>query len=226
MAIHRPKPHQFSFHSQLEEVCKLFPRLKVIRTHQGNYLAGTIEIFDETGDIFDEFQIEIHNSQKYPYRFPKLYEVGEKIPHSQEWHVYVTDSGPKKSCCITVKPIETITCKNGISVIKFINTEVLPYLYKQAYRLRYGYYPGKEFGHGLHGLWEYYGELFETTNREETLKHISLYGKKLHKKSHCYCGSDRKFRLCHPDTYHSLKTIPKEMLIDHINKLSANNKIF
>lgn len=200
------------FEHQLHEAITLYPGLRIVDGVHEKYLCGALDILDHDGGLWDQFMIEIHRSPRFPMRFPVLYEVGGRIPISQEWHIYVSDPGPKKSCCITVPPIEFVKCRSGISVSRYISDEVIPYLYKQAYRIHYGYYPGKEFDHGTEGIFEYYEELFGTKDSSKILDILSTYSNKVHKKSKCFCGKNKQLRKCHPEAYISLKSLHPEFL--------------
>lgn len=199
--------HQ-SFNQQLENVCSVFPGLNIIKSMSGSYLRGSLEVVDENDTVIQTFEVEVHNSEGYPSRFPLIYEVNGSIPLAADWHINIGDEGNKKSCCIAVPPVEAIACRNGISIIDFLKDHATPYFYKQAFRLKYGYYPGKEYPHGSDGMWVYYFELFGTKDKERIIGILKMYSKGIHKDSKCFCGKDSRMRRCHHEAYRTLRSMP------------------
>jgi hypothetical protein len=184
-------------------------------------LYGSLDLYDENGLVWQTFEVEIHRSMGFPSRFPLIYEVGGLIPPASDWHINVGDEDLKKSCCIAVLPTEVIACAKGITVVDFIKQYALPYFYKQAYRLNYGYYPGMEYPHGLEGVWVYYRELFNVDNNENILKILTQYSKSFHKKSLCFCGNGNKFRNCHPEVYRTLRSMPEGFITWQLKALNG-----
>lgn len=124
------------FVSQLEDTIKVFPSLQ--RRHVGEYeiLKGIIPVIDTDGKHWEEYEIEIHCSIKFPFEFPILFETSNKIPKIGDWHIYEDTL----SCCVKVKPEEIILCKDGITIIEYIQEQVRPYLFNQTYRRIEGHY--------------------------------------------------------------------------------------
>ncbi len=189
---------------EIQEVLNLFPKLKGYKENGKDVLEGIIEIIDSEGIIWDNFQVKIHITDEYPYRFPILFETGDRIPKIADWHIYTNHA-----CCLTVEPNERLVCSKGIRLITYIQEWVIPYLANQAYRIKFGHYAGKEYSHGPYGNIEYFKELFQEdqVNKIVEFLHYAIEKPKLPRTSECFCGSGKKYRKCHKTSMEVLYTI-------------------
>ncbi len=113
------------FINQLQEVQENFPELKQTTVGGKIILRGILPVIDNEGNHWEDYEVEIHCTDNFPNEFPRLYEVGGKIPRIGDWHIY-EDTG---SCCVKILPEEKIRCRNGITVREFLQEEVMPYLF-------------------------------------------------------------------------------------------------
>jgi len=173
-------------------------------------LKGTIDVPDSD----KSFLVEIHCTNGFPHRFPKLFEVGGDIPCNSDWHKY-----PDNSCCITVSPDEILKCKTGISLSTFINDEVIPYLAHQHYRTITGKYI-KEYSHHKEGLFEFFNELMKTTDQKLWCDYISCsFGFKkidMGRNEKCFCGSGIKFKRCHSAIFDKIREIGMKNMYNYL----------
>jgi hypothetical protein len=177
-------------------------------------LAGDLDLIDDTGKLWETYQIEIHYAEGFPRRFPWLYEIGGKIPKIADWHVYEDTL----TCCIKVEPAEIIRCLQGITITEYIKEEVLPYFFNQTHRKLEGYYVNGEYGHGLSGICQFYSEELNTGDdlkKMLRLMHFIATHERPDRTSMCFCGSRAKFRHCHRVSYDRLKSIGDDNLIQH-----------
>lgn len=207
-----------TFKSQLSETCINFPNLQ-IKTKEGKqYLKGTIDILNSEQKTVRSFLIEIHWTEKFPYRFPKLFEVGGDIPCLADYHKY-----PDNSCCITVEPDEILECKQGISVTKFIVKHVIPYFANQCYKMIYGIYKD-EYPHGKNGIIMYYENLMKTTDKDTWIKYVKYaFGEEkflIGRNDLCLCGSGIKFKRCHNIVFDKLRQIGKGNILIHFASIT------
>jgi hypothetical protein len=204
------------FRQQIAEAAKVYPELKVSVRDGIELLSGTFRVIDSEGKEWNSFQIEIKFNKAFPYRFPELKEVGGKIPPIADWHI--NENG---GCCITIPLLEVTSCKNGITILQFIQDHVKPYLFNQAYRLEKGYYAHQEFAHGVYGIFEYYQELFNEKDVEKVIGYLKiLKSTEFGKKTACFCGRKAKFRKCHPEVFKTFKVIPGNFIDSEIVRLS------
>lgn len=204
------------FKQDLKQVIASYPDLKIVSTNGKQILKGTFRVIDDDGKEWNSFSIEIHHRDGYPYCFPLLFETGGKLPKIPDWHI--NEIG---SCCITVPLIEVTACKNGLSILNFIELYAKPYLFNQAHRLREGIYVNKEFSHGIFGIWEYYEEIFQEKNRHKIIEYLNKISKiEFGKKTPCFCGKKARFRKCHQEVFRIFKPVSASFIRSEIERLS------
>lgn len=201
-----------SFCHQFDSVIKEFPHLKIKELDGEKYLKGILDIVDEHKNVVGSFSIEIKYCVDFPYKFPLLYEVGGDIPNFPDWHKYINDM-----CCITVEPDEILKCKNGISIIRFIENYAVPYFANQIYRKLNGVYKNGEYSHGILGLLEFYSNLFQTSDKSKWREYVKLVssGKtiKLGRNDRCFCGSNLKYKNCHDKIFYNINRLGIKQII-------------
>lgn len=186
-----------------------YPELSIVDRDGTTILVGRMTIRDSTGKVWDKYDIEIHPTELYPYRFPLLYEVGGRIPRIIDWHIY----GDTQSCCMDIRPSEIINCKTGLRLEELIPRFVIPYLANTTHRFKEGYYKNGEYSHGVKGLVEYYTAITKANDTNEMLRLLISFAKGVGTRTvfhPCFCGSGRKLRNCHEELLHKLKSIDQE----------------
>jgi hypothetical protein len=192
------------FDSEMAAVVEKYPKLSIIDANGIPILTGEIDLIDEFGDHRDTYSIEVHPVSTYPQRFPYVFETGGRLPRNVDWHVFESDG----HCCIKVEPEEILICKRGITLLSFIEQQVIPYFFNQTFRRINGYFIN-ERSHGLLGVMEYYQQLFDEKNISTILRlmHFILRGEEPNRVSLCFCGSGKKYRKCHKGPYKLLHEI-------------------
>lgn len=200
------------FQKELPIVLEKYPNLVLKNNGENVYLKGILDISDENGDVVGNFSVEIHSTEKFPYRFPKLYEVGGDIPIHADWHKYNDNS-----CCLTVEPDEIIICKNGISIINFIENIAVPYFANQLYRKIEGKYLN-EYPHGINGYRVFYSTLFKDDKVSFWLDCVkrTFSSVKTMRNDKCYCNSGLKYKNCHLPVEDKLKILGKNKVLNDI----------
>lgn len=202
------------FLEQIDEVLLKYPMLQKAGSGDNCFIKGLIDIIDKEEKHWDTYEVEIHNSTDFPYRFPILYEVGGMIPRIADWHIYEDTF----ACCVKVLPEELIRCRNGITLLEYIDEEAIPFLFNQSHRRHEGFYVNGEYAHGLMGWYEYYArELNTNLNIKETIRLILFIaeGNKPFRTHSCFCGNGELFRKCHKETYEKLSLLGKDTLKAH-----------
>ena len=199
---HIMQDNYLSFVSQLNDVCQEFPHLRIKTLDGKQYLKGTIKISDTEQTATKSYSIEIHFTEGFPYRFPKLFEVGGDIPCEADWHI-----NSDNSCCITAYLNEFFKCKNGISVLQFVKKEVIPYFANQWYRQLTGKYKN-EYSHGEKG-------------QLECLYDYAFGEKKIHigRNENCFCGSNKKYKKCCLTLISEIQQVGKEKMMKYLNSI-------
>ncbi|MEO7393821.1 MAG: hypothetical protein ABIU11_02700, partial [Chitinophagaceae bacterium] len=68
------------FESDIKVIPALFNKLGIVEVEGKQFLKGELEIIDATGKLWDIYQIEIKDSDNYPFGFPKLFEIADAFP--------------------------------------------------------------------------------------------------------------------------------------------------
>ncbi|MDZ7659507.1 hypothetical protein [Fodinibius sp.] len=203
-----------TFVDQLDSATEKYPQLKIVSENGEKFLRGNLEIIDEEGKQWELYQVEIKFKEGFPHRFPKVFETSDKVPKIADWHIYKDES-----CCIDVDPSEIIKCRDGITLIGFIDHELLPYLFNQTHRRVEGYYVNSGYSHGWIGVYEFYSGKLETGNNvRKTLSLIQYIANnsRLNRSNKCFCGSNNLFRNCHMEAFDELKKLDRVTLLEHM----------
>lgn len=197
------------FKSQINTFIKNYPFFQVKTDSNNTYLKGILDIPDDDNIIAGSFSIEIHPTPNYPYAFPKLYEVGGEIPCIADYHKY-----PDNSCCLTVPAREKLICKNGITLIWFVNNVAIPYFANQLYKKQTGKYL-QEYSHGTYGIYEFYVDLLHSSDYNVWLQCFKNSFSKSNSERNgvCYCNSGKKYKKCHYTIERNVRIIGKEQIL-------------
>ncbi|SMO83719.1 ubiquitin-conjugating enzyme E2 [Fodinibius sediminis] len=191
-----------------------YHNLKIVSENGEKFLRGNLDIVDEDGKEWEPFQVEIKYKEGFPYRFPKVLETSDRIPKIADWHIYKDGS-----CCIDVLPSEIIKCRDGITVVGFIENELTPYLFNQTYRIEEGFYVNSGYAHGLMGIYEFFSSRLRTgkdVRKTLSLMHYIATKPRLNRSNKCFCGSNELFRKCHMKAYDELNKLDESFLLDQI----------
>lgn len=178
---------------QCEELTKKYMELEVDQGYDSYIIEGKITFFAEYEKlpIIDSYQIRIEVPFDFPRKIPTVYETAGKI--EKKFQHFLTDG----SLCLGVHTEMKEKLKNDSSVLEFVDSFVISYLYTHSYYLKYGQMPFGERGHGLEGIYEFYKDkLLVKTNSDviEMLGFICFKDYRGH--LNCPCGSKMKMRKC------------------------------
>lgn len=205
------------FSNQLVDVVQKYPNLKILKDAEGvSYVQGILDIPNDINEIAGHFLIEVHCSEGFPNRFPILFETGGEIPIEADWHKYKDGS-----CCITVWPDEVLKCKNGISVLFFIEKYAIPYFANQIHKKQTGEYKNGEYAHGIKGISQFYETLLKTSDKELWIQYFKNVFRNLKvpigRNDMCFCGSEEKYKNCHLDVFMTLRQIGEKRIVNDFN---------
>jgi ubiquitin-protein ligase len=205
------------FKQDIAHTLEQYPKLSFHNNGQYPYLTGIIEIYDgET--ILEEFNVSIFFSDKYPFEYPKVYEIRGRFPRNPIFHIYKTGN-----FCLDTPVNEFFKTRNGILTIDFINKVLIPNLAWRICKLENIETDLKDFSHGFEGIIETYQELLKTQDLNEILKcfQITLSKSNLipERNNDCFCKSGKKFKNCHSTKIHLLSLLPEHFLKNHFEEL-------
>ena len=205
------------FNEQLRDAVKKYHNLKIIQSKDGvSFLRGILDIPNDNNEIVGHFLVEVCCSEKFPYRFPILFETGGEIPNEPDWHKY-----KDASCCITIWPYEILKCKNGICVSLFIEKHAVPYFANYLHKKQTGEYKNGEYAHGIKGTNQFYESLMKTANRDLWIQYFKNTFQNLkvgcERNDICFCGSGDKYKQCHLEVFNSLRQIGERQILNDFN---------
>ena len=148
----------------------------------------------DNGWVDDCYLLEIFIPTNFPPDFPKVQEVGGKIPRDGTFHV-----NSDGTLCLgsPLRLLKKINCAPYL--ISFTEKCLVPYLYAVSHKLRYG---GKfvlgELAHGNQGILDDYSAIFGLKEKHQIKQAIKLLGlkKRIANKSLCPCGCGKRLGMC------------------------------
>ena len=157
-------------------------------------VEGKIELRNQANKVFETYDVRLRFPKKYPYRFPVVQELSNKIPRGEETHI-----AKDGTLCLEVSPKEIVICRDGISLDFFVDRVLIPHLAIQYIKQRTGKYPFGDYEHYLDGHFQYYKELLMVSDSQTVLKILGgmAYSFKRAKRKPCICGSGKLFEDCH-----------------------------
>lgn len=171
-------------------------------------LTGTLPLLGQQGELIDAYEIQIVPTEAYPGEFPLVYETGGRLPPNIDWHIY-----PDGHFCIKAWPEEILICNQSLTLLSFIEEQVIPYLFNQKHREEYGYFLN-ERSHGTAGNLEFFKDLFRTDKLSLISEYLDFIARKEkpNRVAQCFCGSGIKYRKCHREAYQLLSSLPDDVI--------------
>lgn len=197
------------FIEESEMAINNFPELQLcIREDSMPYLFGKIDLYDNGGNLYDNYSIRIECTNDYPQTFPWVYETSNRLPHNIDWHIY-----PDGHFCICTPLEEHIACAKALTLTNFIEKQVVPYLHNQRFREKEGYFMN-ERSHGTKGVLESIYDILGVNdfNKARAIMNYIYKNDAPLRTAMCFCGSNRKYRYCHKQAYIDIKSIGQQKL--------------
>src|SRR5690348_6182087 len=119
---------------RLEALLLKQPGLRIVPVSSGLLIAGTLEVnaqFFGREAIQDAYQIELRVSPDFPRSVPSVVETGGRIPRS--YH-HLQDG----SLCLGSETRLRLLLADGLSLLRFVERCVIPYLYRYSYLKTHG----------------------------------------------------------------------------------------
>lgn len=196
---------------QTQEVQARHPNLELQRDSTGKYfvrggLGFSIEY--DGRRIDDLYEIEIAFPFDYPTRPPRVFETKGKVPRDFE---HFLEEG---ELCLEA-PVEVRRrFAAHRNLLRFIDEQVIPYLFTCSYKQRFGAVPYGERSHGPLGLLEYYREQFACSGIP-ALKLLRLLADDIAPSGmRCPCGSSRILAECHGPKVEELRQFQHPRLFE------------
>lgn len=179
---------------QVTEAQSRYPNLELYRYPSGEYrVRGSVgfSIDHDSQTIEDTYNLEFRVLDDYPDSPPLVFETAGKIPKDFE-HFMV-----EGNFCLGA-PVE-VRRRFALyrNLLRFIDDQVVPYLFTYTYKRDHGTLPFGELFHGVEGLLQYYTEFFETSPIEAMKLLKCLADDSAPPLMRCPCGRGNKLQGCH-----------------------------
>lgn len=179
----------------IENAIKFYPLLKLIdKKGRPTIVSGEIPLIHPNYGEFDRYSIWVSFTDNYPKRFPIVVETSNKIPKIPDRHINIDNT-----LCLAVLPEELKIAKNGISFKFFLDKVLVPHLSRETYYSMEKEYPSGEYEHGSDGIWKYFEEILNVSDKLLIIKELQKIEetKQLKRNEKCYCESGKNFKKCH-----------------------------
>lgn len=155
------------------------------------YIKGKIDVIDDEGGYWDTYSVYILIPDDYPQSVPIIKETSKKIEQHENWH-----NGAY--CCLSTEAKMYSDMSGKITLLKWLDMFVHPYLANHVYKLKTGNYAGEEFEHGINGIITGYLKIFGLSNKDEVIKYLGfLTSTEKHSKNiQCFCKSGKNYKRC------------------------------
>jgi hypothetical protein len=205
----------------IDDVLTNYPGLSRVKESEYVVVSGIFTAHSDDGSIaIADYDIKITLKDNYPYSFPFVAEIGNKIlPKNETRHI-----NPDGTLCLGNPVDEARVCRSGITLVWFLENIVNPHLCREYVRDKTGSYITGERSHGVEGLWESYYEIFTTTDKKYILEELEaiLSDRKIKRNDLCYCNGAKKYKNCHLKIEDKVLDVGRDRLQDFFNQLKGS----
>lgn len=147
----------------------------------------------------------------FPTSFPKVFEVGERIPSKLSRHKF----NNSEQCCLTTDAKAAILLKTKIKTLSdFMSLIIVPYFENNSYFEINRRYKFGEFSHDIDGIIEGYVEILGIQKIERIIDTLMqrVRGRKVRPNDKCYCGNGMKLKNCHSKKYKLFRLVSTDII--------------
>ena len=170
------------------------PLLQVSQRNDDFIVVGPFILTDNINDAgpFDSYNVGIVVSSDYPETAPSVYELGERIPHKVDRHMFNSSA-----CCVTVFSAWKEQ-NSDHSFRKYLSGPIRDFFLSQSHFEETDKWPFGEYEHGDIGIAQACSEVFQMTLSPDDAKRYLKYAALDRPKGHlqCPCGSGLIIRKC------------------------------
>jgi len=178
-----------------------YPTLHVHEREGQVFVRGTFPIVSPTGRVLDRWAIEIELPAGYPEDLPIVRELENRIPWQRKFHV--EDDG---RACVLLPEERLLVFPEGATFVEYLRGPCLSFFLGQSLVASGEDWPFGEWAHGSDGVWQFYQELLDTTDKDELRRYLEALSKPMYR-GHlpCPCGSAKKLRKCHGERVQAIR---------------------
>jgi len=189
------------YEKEKAEVEAHFPDLRVVVENDLVYVRGSFAVMFE-GQALDSYSIELQLARNHPTELPVVRETGGRIPRSDDRHINMADG----TACVLLPDERWRFWPPSSSLLKYLSGPLRSFFLAQTMVEEGEPWPFGQWAHGAKGVFQYYGELLNTTDLRVITTYLDyLAAKKVKGHWACPCRSGKKLRDCHFDEVKDLR---------------------
>jgi len=173
---------------QVKSLLQIYDKLHIEKeSNQEIILTGEILVNRTASSytLYKTYHIEVHipfESDKLPY----VFDIGNAIDSNYN-HQY--KDGP---LCLETDFAIRIRFVDGLNLVSWMQEFVEPYFFSYEYYQRFGCFPFGERSHGIEGILQSFGDVFQETDNIKVCKILMfIYSDRYRGHLPCPCGSGK-----------------------------------
>lgn len=177
---------------QVKSLLQIYDKLHIEKeSNQEIILTGEILVNRTASSytLYKTYHIEVHipfESDKLPY----VFDIGNAIDSNYN-HQY--KDGP---LCLETDFAIRIRFVDGLNLVSWMQKFVEPYFFSYEYYQRFGCFPFGERSHGIEGILQSFGDVFQETDNIKVCKILMfIYSDRYRGHLPCPCGSGKNIRI-------------------------------
>lgn len=177
-----------------KELQLYFPNVSLSYENERFYVRGEIQFraqYLDNEQVDESYLIELELMPSYPSLPPISRELGGRIPNT--FHTFSNGI-----LCLGAPIAVKMTFAQNPTLLAFVKTQLIPYLYSFTYMVVHKSLPYGELDHGAKGILRYYTELFQIDSAVTCLRFLYILASQEYR-GHlmCPCESGSILRKCH-----------------------------
>lgn len=177
---------------QVKSLLQIYDKLHIEKeSNQEIILTGEILVNRTASSytLYKTYHIEVHipfESDKLPY----VFDIGNAIDSNYN-HQY--KDGP---LCLETDFAIRIRFVDGLNLVSWMQEFVEPYFFSYEYYQRFGCFPFGERSHGIEGILQSFGDVFQETDNIKVCKILMfIYSDRYRGHLPCPCGLGKNIRI-------------------------------
>lgn len=177
-----------------KELQSEFPNVTLVFENDRFYVRGKIQFRAQYLDhkLVDEaYLVEMELPPNYPSAPPIARELEGRVPNT--FHTFSDGT-----LCLGAPLAVKVTFAKNSTLVGFVKTQLIPYLYSFSYAATNKELPYGELDHGAMGILNYYKELLQIDSAECCIRFLYILASQKYR-GHllCPCNSGNILRKCH-----------------------------
>lgn len=189
------------YEKEKEEVEAHFPELHFVVENDVVFVRGIFPVMFE-GQELDRYSVELQLARNHPAGLPLVRETDGRIPRNIDRHILAPDG----TACVLLPDERWRLWPVGSPLLKYLLGPLHSFFLAQTTVEEGQPWPFGQWAHGAKGIFQFYGELLDTSDLRVMTTYLDyLAAKKVKGHWPCPCRNGRKLRDCHFDKVRDLR---------------------